>query len=663
MQGTVTVYFNTGFNGVDIPAEPSVLELASKKVYPDYYYIREDLDKPFIKIKDDYESLSNVDYCKIETTSGRVSYFFAIPSAISSGVTMLTLELDALLTMGGAKNLNYTSGWQERGHISKSEDKLFANIASEAWTPSNPLVSTNLKLVDSTKSEPGADVTGDLTLIATNVNLSKLGDLPGVQDCIEGQFNGTAKMYMPGIPTHTPSQSTILGIYDDLLYVTPPATSGHSYYKTPGTALYDMTNTHVQDAVEKLYSAGQLQLQSSYIIPDEYYTAADMPDDPEHPGQPGKYTRINDDGHVFRITGIEQETTEVTLPFVYDGDDQYVVKNKKCLETYRSFVIVNLGSGDMCSKSPHELYDGESTCPKVKIWADPSATGKPYARFSYIKDNPLLWSDCVKGLQWANAQLSLEGASGSLWNSISNAFNKQALARDLEQTKLEGQYSIKNLSHAQRAISDEWVGQLNANAFNKMGGFAQMIAGTALTLADPATAVPLIGKGASQLFSAHISQEAAEKVVNDSLAQYDDEIQRTYKTNKLEQAKINQAINENSVDLYKNNQLVAPTLLFSPEQNLGLYGYNRFVIYEIRKSDADLKSEDMYYQRFGYSGLHRPLTASCFNARQYYSYVQAFNINIKGDFGLRIRQKAISQLNSGVRVWKVLPDASYYETN
>ena len=88
--------------------------------------------------------------------------------------------------------------------------------------------------------------------------------------------------------------------------------------------------------------------------------------------------------------------------------------------------------------------------------------------------------------------------------------------------------------------------------------------------------------------------------------------------------------------------------------------------YEIRKSDDDLKSEDMYYQRYGYNGLHRPLTAQCFNERQYYNYVQAFDVNIKNStaqFGLRVRTKAISQLNKGVRVWKVLPDASYYETN
>ena len=124
-----------------------------------------------------------------------------------------------------------------------------------------------------------------------------------------------------------------------------------------------------------------------------------------------------------------------------------------------------------------------------------------------------------------------------------------------------------------------------------------------------------------------------------------------------------QQVNENEVDLYKNNNVVAPTIMFTPEQNLGLYGYNKFAIYEIRKSDEDLKSEDMYYQRFGYSGLHRPLTGACFNTRQFYSYVQAFNINIKSNFGLRIRQKAINQLNQGVRVWKVLPDASYYETN
>ena len=129
--------------------------------------------------------------------------------------------------------------------------------------------------------------------------------------------------------------------------------------------------------------------------------------------------------------------------------------------------------------------------------------------------------------------------------------------------------------------------------------------------------------------------------------------------------KLRQAKNENQVGLLKANGIIAPTSIFTPEPNLAMYGYNKFVLYETRKSNVDLRSEDMYYQRYGYNGIHRPLTKACFNCRQYYTYVQAFDVNIKTtlSIGMRIKSKAIEQLNNGVRVWKVLPDAQYYETN
>jgi hypothetical protein len=169
--------------------------------------------------------------------------------------------------------------------------------------------------------------------------------------------------------------------------------------------------------------------------------------------------------------------------------------------------------------------------------------------------------------------------------------------------------------------------------------------------------------GFNQMRQLDLQSQTAESLRNLQLQQEQAGFKQSGDTYALSEARIQQSINENQVGLIKNNNIVAPTLMFTPEQNLGLYGYNKFAIYEIRKSDEDLKSEDQFYQRFGYCGLHRPLTASCFDTRQYYTYVQAFNINIKSSFGMRIRQKAIAQLNSGVRVWKVLPDASYYELN
>lgn len=125
-----------------------------------------------------------------------------------------------------------------------------------------------------------------------------------------------------------------------------------------------------------------------------------------------------------------------------------------------------------------------------------------------------------------------------------------------------------------------------------------------------------------------------------------------------------QEINQTTVGELQSRNVVAPSVMFSPEINLGLYGYNKFGYYETCMHPDDMLEADRYFQRFGYSGLHKPLTAAVFNTRQYYNFVQAFGISIKTQgYGMRIRERAVAQLNSGVRVWHVLPDSSYYDLN
>lgn len=619
MQGSVTLYFNTGFNGIDIPKSAAVLSSATQKTYNNVYFIRQDVDNPIIRIQDTYENIEDVDYCKIVTNNKTCYYYVGKPETLAQGVQALPLDLDALLTMGGAANLSYVSGWQERGHIAKTDDTLFGNVAAEDWRPSQPLVNADMTTLKMTSS-----VQDDLEVVISNIDIGTLGNSLDTQEVIEGVTSAdpnTAVMYFPSIKA--PTTATAFFMYDYL-------NNQNMSFTIPNTAAYNAENTTVKQGLQKLYSCGQLQLQASYKIPKEYVESFVAASD-------GRYTNI---------TGGHAETPLNDIPFEY-GMGGYTPKNKKVYATYRQISLCAIGSGDMIVKAPEDLYDGHSTAPTVRLWADMASTGKPYARWAYIKGSTVPFADCVKGLQWANSQLVMEGASGSMWNSINNAFANQSAERAASQntynlsTALQGgSLTAKGMTiQAQQAQ----IGALASLPGILMGGDQEAIAG--------------IRQGTNLIAS------AAQMDVNlDKLKLQMDQAKAS--ANFTEQA-INQQINENAIGLIKNNNVVAPTVNFTPEQNLGLYGYNYFVAFQTIKSLDDLKSEDQYYQRYGYNGLHRPLTAQCFNERQYYNYVQAFDVNIKSStpFGLRIRQKAISQLNKGVRVWSVLPDASYYELN
>ena len=630
MTGTVTVYFNTGFNGIDIPASPSVLTTAANTTYNDVYYMREDIDKPTIRIKDTYENLRDVDYVSITTSKG-TSYYFASPSALAKGVTVIALDLDALLTMGGAANLEYISGWQERGHIAKADDVLFGNTAAEDWIPSQPLESANMQGLSISSSAQR-----DLDIIISNIAINSLGASALTQDVIEGIVAGDVDpvMYFPSI--ETVGSATGFYIYDF------QETQEHSF-ALPNTGAFDPTVTNVKNGLQKLFSCGQLQLQASYQIPKEYVSG-------QFGVTAGQYTNLH---------GVHGEDDLQNIPFEYSIAG-YTPKNKKVYATYRNYVIANIGSGDMSIKDPAEIYDG-SAAPSILIWSDPTSTGKPYARFKYIKGNPLQYVDCVRGLQWANSQIVMEGASGSVWNSLNTAFSNQQLQRSQSLNLFNQSVALQQGAIQAQKIGNEYTAFGINQTMGILGGLPGAVVGAIGGGMESATGYGM------QTLGKMAQMQLTDRNMQLNLESLRTEMSAAQGRTEMANQNIQNQINQNAIGLLKSNSVIAPTVSFTPEQNLGLYGYNKFVIYEVRKSAADLKSEDQYYQRFGYNGLHRPLTKQCFNERDYYCYVQAFDVNLKGagnsEYGLRVRTKAIAQLNKGVRVWKVKPDASYYESN
>lgn len=683
MYAKLKLYMNTNFNTVDIPKSQDILENDTgirRMEIDEWYYVREDLDKPSIDINVPYADCEDVDYVCITTyrtadtsTIGRKRYYYCVPHAIAQNCTRLSLDLDALLTMGGVGTLNYTSGWQERGHISKAEDKLFDNTYAENWQPTRPLESTSVYMIIPTSSPNDHD----MDIVVTNIDFQNLGDQSYEFEVTEGvNQGGDVVMDIPKVKVPSPADSTTFGVWDY-------AENRFATFKTPGTSAYDLSNAYVRRAMENLYSFGQLQLVNTYRIP-KMYTNQTQP-------------AANNKGLYTSVGGMHTESGISTLPFEYTIPN-YTIKNKKCLDTYRSYVIVNLASGDMSIKTPHDIYNNEAQTlpryPTVRIWSDPTATGKPYARFSFIKANPLQWSDTVKGLQWANVQLCLEGASGSMWNSINAAFTSQNLARQQQQLNITNQYAQEQYEMGLSAGSlqnqfDQYKFERGQNliAGRAQGQAVALGAGAVVSALGAygggAQAGSMMGSSISQgLQALAVGQEACTQLETNMInyaaqqAQYRANIDMNYSKNQermanadIQQAAISQAVNENQLGLVRQNSVIAPYVSFTPEQNLGQYGYNVFAIYEVRKSDEDLKMEDAYYQRFGYNGIHRPLTTACFDKRDYFTYVQAFNVNISAAnttgevFGMRIRQKAIAQLNAGVRVWKCRPDTQYYDLN
>lgn len=623
---SVKVYFNTGFNYTDIPASPSVVRTATTKSYSDTYYFREDVDKPFVDIKDTYDNLVDVDYVElINNNTGRSSFYFAVPSALSVGTTRLSLELDALTTMGGAPNLNYTSGIKVRGHILKSEDTLFSNVASEGFTPRQELVVSNIK-----ELEPTGGVDDDLSIVYSNINLTVLGGDDADSDRVTvytGYKDGepeTDVMYFPKVSS--PNVRTTFSMYD--------FTSGTtvSYYVT-GSAAYSLDSVVTQKALEKLFSMGITDISSSYFVPGKYCATEPI---------------INDGsgGSLFAVYGsLEGIHSAVisSIPYVYSN-----VKNNKCYALYNNYTISNIASGDSVTRRASEIYTSGSTSPIIIIWSDVSPSGKPYARFKSINGNTLQYESPCQGSQWNNNQLCFNGASGSLWNTLNYSFSNATNDRNL--LNLNNQYEYDSLINHPEIKGVRSIDGVTPTAALK--GLSALSDGIKTLYLTAGTLLPHgTFSNMEQIFATTqtgidtLSYNLLGENYLSALSQYD------------------QTKNELAASLYRQNNVVSPTVMFTPNPGLSIYGYNNFVIYQTRLSEIDIQALDDYFQRYGYSGLTEPLSSSSFDRREYYTYVEAYDVNIKNSYGLRVRNKGIQQLNSGVRVWKVLPDSSYYDLN
>ena len=666
---TVTAYFNTLFNGIDIPANGAVLDSAVKKVYSDSYYLREDIDLPSISINDNYHNLVDVDYIKLVSNDNptTVYYYFASPRSAAGNTTILDLELDALTTMGGAASLNYISGWQSRGHIPKNEDYLFDNIAPEDWSPSCPLVCSDYVTIEPPSNNQAPHPTEDLQIVITNIDLEKLGQAASQENIINVikgvvDSGGDVEETDMNVPLIEASEhSTVFGMY--VLEDTggTPVTTLTSL-SIPNTCAYDVTNPVIRKGLDLLFSCGQLQLQGSYTIPKELIVAGDK-------------TVANPNGRYINITGFSYMNFLNEIPFIYAEDD-YTVKNNKCFSMFRSVTLSNISSGGTITKPIYETYfERFPNQPNVTVWNDPVSTGKPYAKFLSDWSSRIGFVDTVTGSPWINNQILMEGASGSVWNTLNASLTQQSIQRDIDSEKKNHQYAKAGLLNDRSILDLNYEMQQKGNMFGLGSSGLGVIGGAALAtvaLTQPEISIPMFVGGAASSWGGVIS--GTKTLSNKSIQQDLYNIQRENANNALLQEnyrdhfaldRFRQAANENKLGLIKANGVVAPTTYFTPDYNLAMYGYNKFVAFETKLKKDDLISLDQYFQRFGYNGLHKPLTGNSFNCRDYYCYVQAFDINLKAGtgYGMRVRNKAISQLNTGVRVWKVLPDAQYYELN
>ena len=168
----VRCYFNTGFNAVNLPDGPTLLQTGSftTKDYP-AIDVLQDLDLSTIRLKATWNSIKNADYLEMFTEGGSVFYIITGIAMQATDVAELSVVCDYWTTAGGFENLTALDGITSRVHV--VEDTYGAYAEDDVLTAPAHALSLDYEWLP--VYGVGDDQT--YTLLETTIDLVKTGAL------------------------------------------------------------------------------------------------------------------------------------------------------------------------------------------------------------------------------------------------------------------------------------------------------------------------------------------------------------------------------------------------------------------------------------------------------------------------------------------------------
>lgn len=606
MSYTCRLYLNSGFNSVNIPDSPALLQSLTYVDVPTLD-ILQNRNLPYIDVNisgTSYDVIKNCDYCRL----GDDWYYFVDNIImLNSDTCRLSTYVDAVTSVGGVSGLTILDGITSRVHVS---DDTYGKYTE---TDSYMAPSRTPRLV---YDKAGGGGSGQV-VVKTTLDLPSMAT---AQDGITYTDNTTGE-------TVTIPVTKILDKETEYSYGISGETS--SLGSESHTALYDVGNTTVQEGLNRVQSIGatgavsaQVALPSGYIV----------------------LTKDSSTGFVTDAKGMDN-LDSVALPYEYSG----AVNKKVDYSDYTPYGIISC-SGDKEEYTPSEIYhDGDSN-PSVRYIADPRTDGKPYFRYQYVDGDTTysgFFTRAVAGLQWKEVPLVYEGAEGSALRAL--VYSQSRESADLSYTQSYAKSSAKvrtkqtGLAAAGGVLAGAGAiaagGALGLGLAGSIGGAVTGTLGTAGTLGLVTGAAGTVGTALMQ-------------GVNEFTGQADlDRLTTKYETEKA------QELTQYMVD----TSCYTPTPSFVPDANLARdLLTNGAICYRYEYDDFDVQRIDKILTMYGYK-VTKTLETSDFTNRQYFNYIEA-GVSIGGQ-PRWLSNLIARQLSGGVRIWHVLPNVSYYTNN
>lgn len=379
MSYTVKLYYNTGFNGLNVPIDAGLLDTD-----PDITNSGNDIPAlninqggflSKIAIRASWHDVMGADYLRLSNSGEKWYYTINGISMTSEDVALLSVTLDPWTTVDGKDTITgFLDGIVERHHVSTGEDNFGAYCEQDPYLiPSKPLELVMGARVPMPLGSTIVESTVDLKSMATVTN--------GLEYTATNSVStdpGTCTVPEVEIPANG-DQTTIRLI-------------GVGAFTTPSSQYYLYGNADVREGIKRARSLGvEGSILNCWKIPDG--------------------SSITQNAGV--ITEIEREFQyqNTNLDFIFDSN----VRNKRVLYgDLCKYIILSIASGNKASFNPEDIYHSGDSFPRVKYICDPRPNGTPHFRFEYfLGDTTNFWDNCIQGLPNPSAPLVYRDKSGS----------------------------------------------------------------------------------------------------------------------------------------------------------------------------------------------------------------------------------------------------------
>lgn len=399
------IYTNTGFNSINVPDSPALLNSMSHVDLP-VLDLNQERFLPYVNLKTTWDAVKNADYCKV----GDFFYFIANISMTSADVAQVTLTPDFITSAGGFGALEILGGMTSRVHV--------ANDAFGLYGEEDPYMSPAYDM-DIMSDTTSGDFSGGepRTFVETTLDLEELGVMyqgSKSQRAITAVDPERGDDYFVTYPV-------VESLQKKTKYYASIGTSGLAteLRSVDGQGLYQTEKGYgkdqqIKDGIAMARSLGiEQSISGKFSIPSRFVSGG-----------------LNG-GFVGAQIGLGGRVALSNLPFIYGS-----ANNNRVFYGSQSPYYICSCAGNTLSAKAEEISIAGRVCPFVVYTADPRRTGKPYFRFDPMNGvegngNVDFFRNCVAGTQWQTVPMVLTEKSGSTIDMLnfqaSQAVRQQAI--------------------------------------------------------------------------------------------------------------------------------------------------------------------------------------------------------------------------------------------